>query len=183
MNICKGLAGAVICMAVAGCTTPYQRLTAMSLTGGYEDKDLGKDVYRVTFSGNGYTSRETVQTFWLWRCTELTLEKGFDGFEVLSDMRLTRGEEHPPGTRTSIAQARVAVFVPIIIPQDNSRMPVIEGDIRLLKAPVLPVPPKVFDARRLQETLKPYVEPLLKSPGNVKPHLHEYLYPAGRLTS
>jgi hypothetical protein len=75
---------AAAAVILAACATPY---VEEGLTGGFEVKDLGQDVYRVRFSGNGYTNRETVQTYWLYRSAELALEKDFTGFEILSDMR------------------------------------------------------------------------------------------------
>jgi hypothetical protein len=58
----------------------------------------------VRFDGNGYTTRETVQTYWLYKCAQLALEQGFTGFEILSDIRfvmrpLMPDDEtsHPPG--------------------------------------------------------------------------------------
>jgi hypothetical protein len=74
---------AAVAVTLAACATPYVQ---EGLTGGFDVKDLGQDVYRVRFGGNGYTSRETVQTYWLYRSAELALEKGFTGFEILSDI-------------------------------------------------------------------------------------------------
>jgi hypothetical protein len=61
-------------VVLASCATPYA------------DQGLLADVSRVKFQGNGYTTRESVQVYWLYRCAELALEKGFAGFEILSDM-------------------------------------------------------------------------------------------------
>ena len=47
-----------IAVTLAAWATPYVQ---EGLTGGFDVKDLGQDVYRVRFAGNGYTSRETVQ--------------------------------------------------------------------------------------------------------------------------
>ena len=41
---------------------------------------------RVRFVGNGFTTRETAQVYWLNRCAELAADKGFAGFEILSDI-------------------------------------------------------------------------------------------------
>ena len=113
---------------------------------------------------------------------QLTLERNFDGFEVLSDMRLA--QDRP----LSIPQADLdgpyqrVVYIPIFIPApDESAKPRFLGDIHLLKGPVASEPPKVFDARRLKDALAPYVTPILKSRRNITPHIHEYLLPAGKL--
>jgi hypothetical protein len=169
---------------LSGCVTPYQRVTAFTATGGYSDQDLGRDVVRVEFGANGYTSRETAQAFWLWRCMEVTLEKGFDGFEILSDMRLSNEPRSLQGPVTSGPTLRPVVYtyVPIIVPIDNSLKPSYTGDIHLLKGPIAVAPPKVFDAQMLKAQLGPYVLPAIKNRGNVKPHIHEYLLPPGKLT-
>ena len=74
---------AAVAVGLASCATPYAQ---SGLTGGFDVKELRPDVYRVSFQGNGYTTRETVQAYWLYRCAELAIEKGFTGFEILSDM-------------------------------------------------------------------------------------------------
>jgi hypothetical protein len=71
-------------LSLASCATPY---ADQGLLGGADVKELRPDVYRVKFQGNGYTSRESVQVYWLYRCAQLALEKGFSGFEILSDMQ------------------------------------------------------------------------------------------------
>lgn len=72
---------------VAGCTTatPYQPLERGSkVRGGYVDQRIEDNRYRVSFSGNSLTSRETVETYLLFRAAELTLERGYDWF-VMAD--------------------------------------------------------------------------------------------------
>src|SRR5438445_13689913 len=75
---------AAMAVMLASCSTPYQQT---GLTGGSDVKELRPDVYRISFQGNGYTTRESVQVYWLYRCAEVALEKGFTGFEILSDMQ------------------------------------------------------------------------------------------------
>lgn len=160
---------------LAGCATGYHKLTPLSLTGGFKEKDLGRNVWRVTFTANGYTTRETAQTFWLYRCSELALEKGFQGFEILSDIRLAQSVPPNKVLASDELDIQPAVFVPIMIPMDESYKPNIEGDVVLLKGPIKAHPPKVFDAAKLKAALQPHVEQPMKSGGNVKPHVHDYL--------
>jgi|GEM_PF-1872802 len=174
------LLGAVVLLN--GCATGYQKINAFTISGGYKDSDLGRDVYRVGFGGNGYTTRETVQCFWLYRCAELALEKGYDGFEILSNIQLT--EVVAPGAVFgSEVQVKPAgyVYVPVVIPMDNSYKPFIEADVHMLHGTIENQPPKVFDARKLKSALEPYVRDPIRSRGNVKPHVHEYLLPEGKL--
>src|ERR1700730_10406328 len=93
------LAAAVL---LASCAAPY---APEGLTGGCDNKELRADVLRVRFDGNGYTSKETAQTYWLYRAAELTLEKGYAGFEILSDMQFVR---HLPVDDLAILRSTVS---------------------------------------------------------------------------
>lgn len=69
--------------AVAGCetATPYQALNPQNTqAGGYSENRLNSDRWRVSFSGNTLTSRETVERYLLYRAAELTTSQGFDWF-------------------------------------------------------------------------------------------------------
>lgn len=81
--ITRRLVSVLACSALllAACTTPYQR---HGLAGGYSEKKLDTGIYQVAFSGNGYTSRDTVYRSWLYRCAEITVQQGYDWFKVLS---------------------------------------------------------------------------------------------------
>ena len=86
--------GAVIVLALmaSACTTPtpYQPLpSAGSERGGYSDQRLEENRFRVTFTGNGMTSRETVETYLLYRAAELTIANGYDWF-VMADRATER---------------------------------------------------------------------------------------------
>lgn len=64
-------------LAACATATPYQ---AMDNGRGYSDQKLESNRYRVRFSGNSLTSRETVQNYLLYRAAELTLAQGADYF-------------------------------------------------------------------------------------------------------
>ena len=72
-------------LALAACATPtpYQPLTPNNrASGGYTDQQIEANRYRVTFSGNSMTSRETVETYLLYRAAELTIARGYDWFQM-----------------------------------------------------------------------------------------------------
>lgn len=89
-------------LVISNCAhpTPYQPRSASSaLHRGYSDRQLAQDRYRVTFSGNSLTSRETVEAYLLYRAAELTLEQGYDWFSVINretDHRITREIRRDP---------------------------------------------------------------------------------------
>lgn len=78
-----GMALLFVTVLLSGCLgpTPYQ---VRGATGGYQERSVGEDRWYVEFYGNGFTSRDTVFAYWLHRCAELTIEKGFDYFVMLS---------------------------------------------------------------------------------------------------
>lgn len=168
-----GVMGSIVLL---GCATPYQELTAFTMSGGYSAKQLEQDIYRVEFSANGYASRETAQTYWLFRCAELTLEKGYDGFEILSNINLVMPVT-PELFFASDYQLRQAAAVYIPVYNDDSNKPYIQADIRLLRRPFVEAPPKVFVASKLRDALKPYAMGEKCSMGNVCEHVHRYLFP------
>jgi len=73
-------------LGLASCetATPYQPLSSgNAVSGGFTDKKLDDTHYRVTFEGNTMTSREQVETYLLYRAAELTVNQGFDWFEMV----------------------------------------------------------------------------------------------------
>lgn len=80
LMLAAALAAAAVAEARAE-TTPYQPSSA-SRPHGYAETQLDVNRVRVSFAGNGETSRETVETYLLYRAAELTLQRGFDYFVV-----------------------------------------------------------------------------------------------------
>ena len=98
---------------LASCSTPYQQ---QSFTGGSDVKELRPDVARVSFQGNGYTTRESVQVYWLYRSAQLAIEKGYAGFEILSDVQFVM--RRPPADdrgspRLSSSVASLRTHIPV----------------------------------------------------------------------
>lgn len=80
-------AAAVVALGgLAGCetATPYQPLNpSATQAGGYTETKIEQDRWRVAFHGNSMTSRETVETYLLYRAAELTVNQGYDWFETV----------------------------------------------------------------------------------------------------
>jgi hypothetical protein len=74
---------AFLCAALSGCLgpTPYQ---VKAYNGGYDDKPVSGERHFVAFYGNGFTSREAVLKYWLYRCAEVTSKAGYDYFVLLA---------------------------------------------------------------------------------------------------
>jgi hypothetical protein len=85
----KGLAAvaaiaALSLLSACATPTPYQPAAGASKSSrGYTDTRIEDGRYRLSFSGNDLTSRETVENYMLFRAAELTLQEGYDWFEVI----------------------------------------------------------------------------------------------------
>lgn len=79
-----------ICLAallalLAGCASgPAYRPAARPGDYGYRDTMLTTEHYRVSFTGDDGTARETVENFALFRAADLALSHGYDRFRVVS---------------------------------------------------------------------------------------------------
>jgi hypothetical protein len=159
LRITVAIAAVAGTICLAGCATNYQ---SDGITGGYSERRISGDVWAVGFAGNGYTTYETVQTYWLYRAAELTVQKGYDGFEIVGPLKLSQ-------------ESGSVRFVPVQIYTETEAKPVIVSAIRLMRRPFPDGPRRVFDAKTLKATLQPHISSLCGS--NVCPHVHDYLLP------
>ena len=75
------LAGLLSACATA---TPYQpNIPGQSVSGGYSEQRIEANRFRVNFTGNSLTSRETVEGYLLFRAAELTVQEGYDWFAIV----------------------------------------------------------------------------------------------------
>ncbi|MEL6259035.1 MAG: hypothetical protein AAFQ67_08265 [Pseudomonadota bacterium] len=63
-------------------STPYQ--AAIDGRQGYSDQRIEEDRWAIAFAGNAVTDRQTVETYLLYRAAELTLESGYDHFQIVT---------------------------------------------------------------------------------------------------
>ncbi|KLI63038.1 CC0125/CC1285 family lipoprotein [Aurantiacibacter marinus] len=91
LHTCRGLILAAFAVLAACATpTPYQPdLPGQRVSGGFSEERLADNRYRVTFTGNCFTSRERVEGYLLYRSAELTLQKQYDWF-VIADRLVER---------------------------------------------------------------------------------------------
>lgn len=74
-------------LMTAGCATEtaYRPATGTGFArAGYSDRMIEANRYMVSFAGNSYTSRDTVERYLLYRAAELTVQHGYDYF-ILAD--------------------------------------------------------------------------------------------------
>ena len=79
------IAALAVAAGLSACATatPYQpNIPGQQVSGGFSETQLEPDRFRVNFAGNSLTSRETVEGFLLFRAAELTVQEGYDWFEI-----------------------------------------------------------------------------------------------------
>lgn len=151
------MAGCVSLAALVGCASTYQ---ADSWTGGFSSQEVRPEVHVVSYYGNGYTTNETVQTYWLYRSAEIARQKGYDGFGIVL---------------AGSGERRFVNSIDELIDGGGIGKPGLTATILLLNRPLPDRPGSVFDAQALTAFLRPYVEGE-KCGGNVCPHVPDYLY-------
>ena len=72
----------MIMLTLSACSSSYGPLNSM---GGYQEKQIGKDMMEVKFHGSQHNSKEKVSQLLLYRSAEVTDKAGFDFFVVLKD--------------------------------------------------------------------------------------------------
>lgn len=89
--VSRFLAVAATALVLAACQTPATYHPADRPGGtGYSDEQLAKNRWRVTFTGNSATRRETVENYLLLRAAEVTLKAGYKWF--IFDTRNTEAQ-------------------------------------------------------------------------------------------
>ena len=73
---------AIVTLAISACSSPTPYQAGDDELAGYRDQKLQEQRYRISFNGNGLTSRETVEIYLLYRAAELTLAQKMDYFVV-----------------------------------------------------------------------------------------------------
>jgi hypothetical protein len=89
------------CLILVGCATPYK---SNGLMGGFSERQLSDDTYRVSFQGNGFTRDERASDFLMLRCAELTLGHGAKFFRLVGSADTSQnGAIAMPQTATTTA--------------------------------------------------------------------------------
>jgi len=83
---------------LASCATAYQPL---SFAGGYSDQRLDDNTVQVSFRGNGFTAPETVHSYLLRRCAEVTLQNGYNYFVLVDTEQPNEGNTNIYGGKVN----------------------------------------------------------------------------------
>lgn len=72
-------------VSVIGCSSPYQ---ANGVRGGYTEKKLNDNKFKISFYGNIYTRRYKANDFALLRSAEIADQNNFKFFKIDSDSKI-----------------------------------------------------------------------------------------------
>jgi hypothetical protein len=90
---------------LAGCATAYQ---PDGVSGGYSDQMRDGNIVQVSFRANGLTTPETLQSFVLRRCAEVTLQDGFNYFVLLHTEAPIEGSDKLYSMKVATATIKMA---------------------------------------------------------------------------
>ncbi|MEW8252373.1 MAG: hypothetical protein AB2660_15305 [Candidatus Thiodiazotropha sp.] len=84
-----------------GCATTYQK---QGFSGGYTSIQMAENIFKVSFKGNGYTSKDRAADFALLRSAELALENGYKYFAIIDEQQHSKKSlfTTPSSSTTSI---------------------------------------------------------------------------------
>ena len=100
-----------VAVLLSGCATPYK---PDGLMGGFSERQLGQDVFVVSFQGNGYTRDQRARDFLLLRCAEVTLSHGGKYFRLVGS-----GSDSRDGAML-MANGNTAFIAPIHFPSQSA---------------------------------------------------------------
>jgi hypothetical protein len=157
---------AVVLFTLAGCATSYG---PRGLTGGYTDTKIDDSTYRVTFSGNGKTTRNMVWNYWIYRCAELTTQNGYEFFSLQIDpkkvanapqsndetVQLSESLDDSDAPLSQMAHAHAPVF--IYVPGNTITTYSGSGVIRMMHQPDASGGLPVLQASTITQMLSAYV--------------------------
>ncbi len=158
-------------LALAGCgvpaSTPYRPALAANDTG-YLEQRIEENRYRVTFTGNSVTARESVENFMLLRIAELTLKHGFDYFvldnqdtEPQTYYLQSMSDYGPMDPFYGCVWPRSGFTISTTTPITHYKA---QAYVVMLRGEKPPLELKAFDARDVQASLAPLVAPPVATP-------------------
>lgn len=159
--------GMLVLSGLTACVTPtpYQPVgTVDAPRDGYAEAKIEDNRYRLKFSGNTATPRDTVETYLLYRAAELTLEKGYDTFIVVS--RNTDAHRREVSTYENIGYGRFSwryyrggwgpwgSGLGLEVDSRTFEQFEAEGEIVMSKGPKPDNAPNAYDARQVKDNLE-----------------------------
>ncbi|MCC2633090.1 MAG: hypothetical protein K0S48_976 [Ramlibacter sp.] len=104
---------------VVGCATPPHYGPRVNGSFGYSDHDFADGRVMVTFVGDTNSGKDAVVKYWLYRCADMAVERGFRYFALLPESPAKSGSLpgslDPPTDGVSAFKARSAPIITIMV--------------------------------------------------------------------
>lgn len=155
------IVGIVLGLVAGGCSMKYRKMEGLLATYGYSDVPLDDNAYRVTYVGAKGTSLSDIDLYALYRCAELTVEKGYDYFVIVDrvdDANVSTEVSSNTGTTATMGPKGVQM-VPTSTTTVSSRTQ--HTAVRMIRVFHGTKPadnPMAFDARQLLRNLDTEIE-------------------------
>jgi len=148
INSMKKYLTILLAIFLTSCATHYG---ISSYRGGYTEIKIDKNVYDVSFKGNGYTSGEQIKRYFLYRCSEITLSQDCNYF-IMYDKNIgsktssttTRGSINDDGSFNANTNTVTKSFG--------------SGTIKIFKEKPIDFDGIIYDAKELKNSLEPYIK-------------------------
>jgi hypothetical protein len=133
---------------LTSCATHYG---ISGFRGGYSEIKIDEHTYDVSFNGNGYTSGEQIKRYFLYRCSEITLNQGGKYF-IMFDKHIG-SENYSTATRGSVdAYGNINATTNTVTKSYGS------GTIKFFSEKPINYDGIVYDAQELKTSLEPYIK-------------------------
>ena len=93
----RGVLALTVAATLVACSTPYQ---PSGILGGFTETQLDRNVFRVSFSGNGFTSGTRAEELALLHSAEVTLKNGFTHFAIVDGRSRTSYDAYANPTQS-----------------------------------------------------------------------------------
>lgn len=144
------LAGLAI--VFSGCVTKYGPST--TFRGGFSDIQIDDNTYRVNFRGNEDTPLDTVETYMLYRCAELTADLGYDYFVITRTYSSAHDDYMNAAVGTGFSGSGVSVSTGTEIPFTNYAA---TAFIEVFQGEKPETEPEAYDAQEVLSHLGPTI--------------------------
>ncbi|MDT0497681.1 hypothetical protein RM530_09935 [Algiphilus sp. W345] len=145
-----------ITISACSTTTPYQPLRNGY---GYSDQKLESNRYRISFSGNSSTPRDTVENYLLYRAAELTLQSGNDYFVLVDNS--TEADTRYRQSINAYSGFGHYYWYPSVAVSSGDSYPITSyeasANIQVFSGEKPADNPQAFDARDVRANLQPLV--------------------------
>ncbi|MDB5968540.1 MAG: hypothetical protein JWQ90_990 [Hydrocarboniphaga sp.] len=156
------IAAALVAALLAACATatPYQPAKDGQ---GYSEQRLETNRYRISYTGNSATPRDTVENYLMYRAAEVTLNNGYDWF-VIADRQTRADPAKSGGSSGSVGLgiggssgnfgSGLSIGLGTILGGGNGQAYDAQADILVFKNPKPADNLKAFDAREVRDNLQ-----------------------------